>query len=84
LPDADFSEESLLDSHWTEAIDTFYDQAIPVQFVALHGTSHAVQLFHTSSAIASLFRDIDNLKEMHKIEKTLSDLETRIQEIENQ
>ncbi len=84
FPDTGFSEESLLDSHWTEAIDTFYDQAIPTQFVALHGASHAVQLFHTNSAIASLFRDIDNLREMNRIEETLSELEQRIQDIENQ
>jgi hypothetical protein len=83
LPTDGFSDTTLLEPHWTETIDTFYDQAIPVQFVALHGASHAIQLFHTNSAIASLFRDIDNLKEMHRIERTLSNLEERIQNIEN-
>ncbi len=84
IPNKSFQTETLLENAWVNTIDSFYDSAIPVQFIVMHGDSHAVQWFHVSVAMASLFRDLDNLREMERINTTLSNLEARIEVIELQ
>jgi hypothetical protein len=84
LPEKKFTEESLLSAEWVNTLDAFYDQAIPTQFVFLGDTTPSAQSFHMSASMASLFRDIDNLKELQRIESTLTELESRIAALENQ
>lgn len=82
IPSSSFSPSSLTECKWIERLDRFYDQAIPCHFIAFYGDCIEVQEFHLVSGISSLFRDIDNLREIRRIESTLSDIEGKIVKLE--
>jgi hypothetical protein len=82
MPSTSFHPTTLSDSTWIERLDRFYDQAIPVHFVILHDGATEIQEFHVVSGVSSLFRDLDNLRELKRIETTVSDLERKVEKLE--
>jgi hypothetical protein len=84
IPSASFHPTTLSDSMWIERLDRFYDQAIPAHFVILDNGTSEIQEFHVISGVSSLFRDLDNLKELRRIEATVSELERKVESLEKQ
>ena len=83
IPEADaFHPDSLLEPFWIDTLDRFYDQAIPTSFVALYQDVAQVQLFQVSAAVSGLFRDVDNIGELRRINATLEELEQRLGALE--
>lgn len=76
---AGFSPDDLQSGHWIEALDAFYDLAVPVHFTVCYHDAPAVAQFHVTAAVSSGLRNIDAVRELSAIHAQISELEARVE-----
>lgn len=76
------TSKNVMSHKWVETVDSFYDQAVPVQFLYCSGADADAHTFNIAASLSSLLRQLDSLAELRKLNDAVVDLESQIKKIQ--
>lgn len=76
------TSKNVIQSNWVETLDSFYDQAVPVQFLYCTGGDADAHTFNIAASLSSLLRQLDSLTELRKLNDAVVELETQMKNIQ--